>query len=481
MGRPRIFYGWWIVIAGIVIQMMLGGFIMHSFSFYVSAIQDEFPLWTATFFGIAFAVTRVEGSVLGPIQGWLIDRLGPRAMMRFGIAVTAIGLLAFSQLWDQGSFLAFYILLAVGVSVGGFMTLTVATVHWFDKRRSRAIGFMSTGFTFGAFLQPAITWVIDDAGWRTTAIATAIVIFVVGQLLATFIVNWPHEKGMQPDGGEPDEGARLQPGGVTAAPIARHRDFTVKETLRTRAFWGLALAHGAPLLVVSAVFVHFSLRVESIEGLTRGDASTAWAVMAAMQLAGQAGVGYLGDIFSKRLIIGFCMIGHAAAAFLLAFADMYWMVLAFAVFNGVAWGARPALITALRAEYFGTKSYGQVMGWSALVMGIFMTSGSSIVGVLRDATGDFTLGFLVVGIGAALGLIGTLMSTRPRLPGLPAGHPVRLQAARPPRAHSGSLAAQPAFGLARQRPQRPGAAEAPGRAESGGPYTRPLHAEPRAD
>ena len=64
--------------------------------------------------------------------------------------------------------------------------------------------------------------------------------------------------------------------------------------------------------------------------------------------------------------------------------------------NGLAWGARGPLITALRADYFGASQFGQIMGWSSTVMMLFMVAGSLIVGTLRDVSGDFMLGFLVV-------------------------------------------------------------------------------------
>jgi len=85
------------------------------------------------------------------------------------------------------------------------------------------------------------------------------------------------------------------------------------------------------------------------------------------------------------------------------------------VINGLAWGARGPLITALRADYFGASSFGQIMGWSSTVMMIFMVAGSLIVGTMRDLTGDFTLGFLIVGIGAGSGLLWVALANRPRL------------------------------------------------------------------
>ena len=409
--RPRIFYGWWIVIAGVLINMMMGGLVMHAFGFYASALKDEF-LWTASTFSFALALTRVESGVLGPIQGWMIDRFGPRAMMRLGIASTALGLLAFSQLWDAGSFIGFYFLVAVGTSIGGFMTVSVATVHWFERKRSRALGYMSTGFALGAFAAPVVNVLINDVGWRWTAIGSAVFMFVVGQALATMFVGRPEDKGLLPDGEPP---AAAADGSAPARP-QRRRDFTIRETLRTRAFWALALAHGAPLMVVGGVMSQFVLRVEEIPGLTNSHAAIGYTVMTAGQLIGQIGGGYLGEIMSKRLIIGVCMAGHLIGAVIFGFADSFLMVIVFAVVNGLAWGARAPLISALRADYFGASAFGRIMGISSLVMMIFMTAGVLLAGILRDVLGDYTVAFSVLGVGAGTGVIWTLMAGRPQLP-----------------------------------------------------------------
>ena len=443
--NPRnIFFGWYIVAAGMVINMLIGGLVFHSFSFYVAELKAEY-LWSASLFAFAFTLTRVESGVLGPVQGWLIDRFSPKTMIRWGVASTAVGMLAFSQLWDQGSFIGFYFLISIGASVGGFMTISVVTVTWFERLRSRALGFMAMGFGLGGFFAPVVGAMIDAIGWRWTAFGTGVALLVVGLALSSLFVRHPRDKGLQPDGGPPQLSGGAQAAASAAATAEhsyRHRDFTAREALRTRSFWALALAHGAPLMVVSGMMVYFATRVQEIEGLSAADAGFAWLVMSACQLVGQLTMGYLGDMISKRLILLFCMVGHGAAGVLLGIADSYLLVMLCSVINGLAWGARGPLITALRADYFGASSFGQIMGWSSTVMMLFMVAGSLIVGTLRDVSGDFTLGFLVVGVGASSGLLWVAMATRPRLA-------QALAAAR-------QLAPSSAQLIAVSRPNRPG-------------------------
>ena len=407
--------------------MLMGGLIMHAFNFYVAELKNEY-MWSATLFGLAFMLTRIESGVLGPIQGWLIDRFGPQTMMRIGITSTTIGMLAFSRLWDEASFIGFYFVVAIGASVGGFMTVSVSVVTWFEHKRSRALGLMSTGFALGGFMAPVVSVLIQNFGWRTTAIASALAIFTVGQLLATLFVRRPQDRGLMPDGEPPRQAGARRSSAVNHA--FRHRDFTAREAMRTRAFWGLALAHGAPLLVISGVFVHFATLVKEIDGLTVAHAGIAYFVMNLGQLSGQVGMGFLGDYLPKRLILAACMVGHCAAAIVLGFADSFSLVMLAAIVNGLAWGSRAPLITALRADYFGASNFGQIMGWSSMVMSAFMVVGGILASVLRDTLGDYQIAFTVLGLGAGTGVIWVLMAGRPRLPGAGVVAQVSMEAAR---------------------------------------------------
>ena len=101
-------------------------------------------------------------------------------MIRLGITTTALGMILFGVLWDEVSFIGFYILLSIGTSIGGFMTVSVAVVTWFERKRSRAIGFMSMGFTFGTLLSALVGILIFGVGWREASIGTGAFLLVVG-------------------------------------------------------------------------------------------------------------------------------------------------------------------------------------------------------------------------------------------------------------------------------------------------------------
>ena len=413
----RVFFGWYIVSGGIVVQILLGGLVMHATGFYVAALKEEFA-WSATLFGIALAMTRIEAGALGPLQGWAIDRFGPRMMMRFGIATTSLGLILFYFITNEATYFLYYFIISIGAGVGGFMTLTVAVVHWFQRTRSRAMGYLMTGLAFGSLTTPLIAFLIDGVGWRWTSLGSGIVLFVVGQIIATLIVR-PSDRGEAPESARAATVAR--PDDAPNAPIEQPRDFTTREAMRTRAFWALSFAHGSPLLLVSAVSGFFVVRVAEIDGLNAGHAAIAIVIGTVCQVASQLIAGYAGDFISKRLIIAVCLAGHAAGAVVLAIADSFPMIVLAVVLHYAAWGGRGPNINSLRADYFGSANIGKIMGWASVVMMVYSASGGLLAGALRDSSGGWTLPFLVVGIGAASGLIWLAMASRPRPPDSPSG------------------------------------------------------------
>ena len=101
---------------------------------------------------LAFSFTRLESAILGPIEGFLIDRFGPRRLMLIGFAVLGMGFLMFSRV---NSLLGFYVVFPViilGGSLSGFLPVVTAVNNWFSRRRGLATGICSAGVNVGGVL-----------------------------------------------------------------------------------------------------------------------------------------------------------------------------------------------------------------------------------------------------------------------------------------------------------------------------------------
>jgi len=90
--RPggKVFYGWWIVLACAGVQWLAALTWMHSYGGYTLHLQEEFG-WSMSILSLAFALTRLESGLLGPLQGWLVDKYGPRLILIIGTLIFGCG------------------------------------------------------------------------------------------------------------------------------------------------------------------------------------------------------------------------------------------------------------------------------------------------------------------------------------------------------------------------------------------------------
>lgn len=79
-----VFYGWWIVAGGALIQTLVAGLFSQAYGAYVVLLQPQFG-WSKTTFSLAYSLQPAQNGVLGPLQGWLLDRFGPRRVIFTGI------------------------------------------------------------------------------------------------------------------------------------------------------------------------------------------------------------------------------------------------------------------------------------------------------------------------------------------------------------------------------------------------------------
>lgn len=410
--RPRghVFYGWYIVSAAGGIQMLSGLLWMQSYGAYVVLLQADFG-WSKALVAGAFALTRIESGILGPLQGWLVDKYGPRAILRIGIVIFGIGFMLFSQIDSLFGFYATFALIAVGSSLGGFATVMVSLVNWFSQHRSKAVALSQIGYSVGGLSVPIIILCLEAFGWRTTAFISGVIVLVVGLPLVQVVRHRPSEIGEVADGT-----LAPTPIGDESSAFETGRDFTARQAMRTASFWFISFGHASALLIVSAVMVHLVPHLTEGLGYSLPQAGLVVALMTAFQMTGQIFGGYLGDRFNKRVICIVCMFAHSAGLLLVAYGVDLWMVLAFTVLHGLAWGTRGPLMVALRADYFGPSSFGTIMGFSSLIVMLGMSGGPVLAGYLADVYGNYEFGFSILAGCAFLGSFCFLAATRPPQP-----------------------------------------------------------------
>jgi sugar phosphate permease len=288
--RPRrlsgVFYGWWIVAAGGGLQLVQSALLGQAYGAYVVLLRDDFG-WSKTALAAASSMREAESGLTGPFQGWLLDRFGPRRVAGVGVVIFAGGFMLFSQVNSLLTFYLAFIVMAMGASLAGWLTVTYTTVQWFERKRSTAIALTTAGFAAGGMLVPLTALVLEGIGWRQTAFLSGVLVLLVGLPLTRLLRARPEEVGLRPDGvsAEQRHTGNERPALVAQASSVRV-DFTLAEALRTRAFWWISLGHASALFVVSSMGVHLVSHLTESQGYSLGQASTVVFLLTALLLIG---------------------------------------------------------------------------------------------------------------------------------------------------------------------------------------------------
>ncbi|MBI2304778.1 MAG: MFS transporter [Chloroflexi bacterium] len=424
--RPKVFYGWWIVLAGAAISAVNGGVYFYGFGTFFTPLVNEFG-WTRTALAGAFSLSRLEGGLMGPMEGWLTDRLGPRRLMLFGAGILGLGFILMSRVNSLPFFYVVFILfLTLGSSFGMGVTISTAVANWFVKKRSRALGLTMAGFGGGGLIVPLLGWLIAEYGWRAAAQMAGIAVWVVCIPLALVMRHKPEQYGCLPDGDTADTSPASPP-----LPAREKRswlpfmaaiqsqeesevNFTAREALRTAAFWLLAITLGLRIMVSSTVVVHLvPLLIDA--GVSPQGAAVVLGAVGTISVVGRLFFGWLGDFSNKRYLTAFCFSLIVISLFVLSSTRTVAQAVLFVAIYAPAYGGTVPLMTALRGEYFGRKAFGTIHGFSGMVSMVGTVIGPIFAGYVFDVTGSYRLAFLIISVATALAIGLVLAARRPQL------------------------------------------------------------------
>ena len=412
--RRRIFYGWWIVLAGGLGMAFSAGVNFHGFGNFIIPLQNQFG-WNRTQISVAFSLARLESGLFGPVEGWLVDRLGPRRLIFIGVPIMALGYVVFSRVDNFLHFVLVYVLLiSLGNSIGMGMPMTTAVANWFNRKRGLAFGIMWSGVGLGGLFVPVLGWLVERYSWSTAALIVGIFVFVMGTPIGLVMRHRPEPYGYMPDGDRP----RRQAGGAGQARVMSpdlSADFSAREAMSTSSFWYLTLSVAARSLVSGGVGLHL---VPYFEGLGASPVFAAFLAGSAgwMSIPGRLGLGALGDYVNKRYVMAVSLVLMTVAIVMMARATDIESALPALLVYAAAQGGISVLPQALFAEYFGRRSYGTIQGFRSSIQMIGIIIGPVISGFVFDQTGSYEMAFLGFSAATILSMALVLLARQPTRP-----------------------------------------------------------------
>ena len=381
-----IFYGWKLVGVVILVTALSGGTIWSGVGVWVKALELQFG-WSRTQLTGAFSLAQLEGSVMGPIMGYLVDRLGPKLMVLLGLTIIGLGFMVFSRTTDLVTFYVAYALITLGTSAGVWLPLMAVINRWFNRKRGRAMAVAGEGFALGGLLiVPALAWAVDPGhvGWSRTALVIGATFLVLAWPISRSIRVRPEDYGERADG-DPVQDPPAGPATTQDSPGRRAKedsppDFTARQAIRTRAFWLITFGHALSVMLIGTLTVHM-VPMLTDQGLSLQSAAFLWSVLMGVTAVFQLVGGYLGDRMSVNVaIFGFTAI-QTIGFLIAAFVNSVAMAVLFAVVYGIGFGGRAPLTTAIRGEYFGKRAFATITGISMAPLSALLVAGPEVTSI----------------------------------------------------------------------------------------------------
>jgi MFS family permease len=382
----KVFYGWYIVGACLLIGVFGSGIIVYGFTAVFEPIANEFN-WSYAQVSFAASILGLEAGLLAPLAGLLVDRLGPRKLIFAGATIMGLGLLLLSRTNSLVMFYGSFILMAVGMSTSvGVVPMTVVG-NWFRKRVSIATGIVVSGTAVGGLLVPLVTRIIDIFKWRGAMTIFSLWTWVVLLPLSLLVRHKPEQYGYLPDG----EVSR-KPDVNESQPQEEDTevDIGVRQALKGRVFWHIALGMVCHFLVMIAVITHVMPYLSSI-GIPRITSSLVASAIPLISIGGRLSFGWFGDRFDKRWVtaLGLALVGSSLLFFSYVATIGTWLLIPFVILFGIGFGGPVPMSVALVREYFGRARLGTVLGLATGIAYLGSIVGPPLTGWIFDTYGSY--------------------------------------------------------------------------------------------
>lgn len=391
-GTSRIFYGWVIVAAGIVITCIGFGTAL-SLGVFLQPIAAATG-WSRATISMAATIDFVCMGLASLFWGALSDRFGTRLVVISGGLLVGCGLIAASRTANASQFLLAFAV--VGLGVGSFYApLTASVTRWFTEHRNLAVALVSAGIGLGStFVAPLARLLISTYDWRTALFVLGIIAWVAIVAAGSLVRKPPAVSG---------------PAAFAAG--APRREFTVAAALRTPQFAAIALTHFACCVAHSGPIFH--MITDAIDcGVAPMAAATVLGVAGLSSVGGRVVCGLLADRFgAKETLIAGLAVQAVAISLYLFVRDLSAFYALGAVF-GLAYGGIMPLYATLVREYFGARIMGTVFGAVAMVSTLGMALGPWAGGWIYDQFGGY-FWLYVASCAVGLGAVAIAFTFRP--------------------------------------------------------------------
>ncbi len=402
----------WVQLSGSLVAMIMIANLQYAWTLFVEPIRQATG-WKLSDIQWGFTIFIVFETWIMPLEGWLIDRMGPRIFTTIAGVLCGVGWCGLAFAATRWQLYGFYAVAGVGAAFVYSGSIACA-LKWFPDKRGLASGIIAGGFGSGAALFiPVIATLIHDRGYRTaflvTGIAQGAIILLVAQIL--------RHPG-------PEFAASRRARQAVHPRVRRNTEqFTTPEMLRTPQFYLLyimfvAMATGGLLVTAQAG------PVATEWGITRGALTAALALDRVSNGVSRFAWGWVSDYIGRETAMAIAFILQAACLLSVLVVGS-WSGTLFTItliLTFLTYGEVFSLFPSLVGDYFGSANATSNYSFMYSAKGIASIIGGGLAAVLFEKFGSWSAAFYG---SALLALVSGLMAIALKRVKLPEKAPAR--------------------------------------------------------
>jgi MFS family permease len=430
------FYGWVLLPVLCLVYSIPIGFAMYGPPVINTFMAEELKLqrWQVNVGYSMIGIVLGLGALFIP---WLMNRFGPKKTLAIGAVLTAVTSILMALLGNimvgisGSSYPVVYwiicLFVGLGISFGTVVPVQALVLLWFNVHRALAMGLVLGGGAIGGFIYPQIisNCIISFGNdWRVGWYVIALACFIGAVVALLAVKNRPEELGQHPDGMSPQQLEH-------AAKIAKHVlirtyrspiNWPAAAAFKTRSIWLLMIGTAVIFFLWQALLTQTPAHLHD-RGFSSSDPvlylqpAFIYGLILAFSIVGRLGVSFLGERIESRFMMAIAALFLVAGGFLfwLASKDNLWAVYLFPVFTGIGFGATYVSIPLMVGNYFGARSFPDLMRIINPVNAIFQFSAPSVAGLMYDINHDYGMAVLLACIAGLTGAV-LIYFCKPPLP-----------------------------------------------------------------
>ena len=404
---------WFQLIASLILMIMIAN-LQYAWTLFVDPMQKQTG-WSLSDIQAAFALFILFQTWVQPLDGWLVDHLGPRWFIIAAGLLCGLGWAGMGYATSLPMLYTAYC--AAGMGAAFVYSCSIGSaLKWFKERRGLASGIMAAGFGGGtALFIPVIQSLIASRGYQATFVATGLFQGLVILLVAQFLRHPPLQH------------VALAPASASGGSQIGKRQFTTVEMLRTPQFYWMyaafvLMATGGLLVTANAVPIArswcFSAGVltlaATLSPLANGGSRIFWGW--ASDRLGRERTMVLTFVLQAVCLASVVTLGQISSGWFAA-------TLVAVYFT---WGQIYSLFPSTSADYFGTRYATSNYAVLYTAKGVASIIGGWFAARLYEQSGSWVTGFYgsalmaLIAAGIAVKLRTSSVASKPKAAGVPA-------------------------------------------------------------